>query len=407
MSSPLTVRDTRGRVLFHMEADDAELRDDSGKRVAVRAGKDEELHDLSLFAARRMDGALTLDLAPGDVVSGLAMRADFGIPGGWAEFIADEVSPVTYIAHDRGSFFCENVADGIQIVQAQANLVSAPTEVNPGFAATQFVAQGYALAARVPMPVWTNADFDMRKRTTRFLVDALRRGREARVAKQLTTAATFLAANQIAVTSGKWDGAASGAPVTDLFAALHASYLPADTLIMPEIAAPYFAYSGTGGVGGSGPQVRDFVQGGGQLPRILYAKAKQFSGGGPAYVWMPTGVGNIPLVRTTVHERYPLPTPRSGRKPPAKDWALDGRDFEPNDSITDIGTSHTLRWLGDSAKDGARVGGVLVREFEEPGLRGGGRVRWIVVAMNDIEITPSNTSGAGATVGAIITGAIA
>jgi hypothetical protein len=396
------VRDTRGRVLFRLEKDDAVPRDESGKIVGQRAGKDTQLKELALFAGMRM-ADLQLDLSPGDVVSPTTTRADFGIPGGWHEFVADEVSPVTYISHDRGSYFTENVTDGIKIVQAEMSLVGQQAEVHPGFTSTQFTTQGYALAARIPKATMANADFDLRKRTVRFLVDALRRAREARVATLLTTAGSYAAANQIAAVAG-WKTGTNPAPLTDLFKALQASYLPADTLILPEIADQYFRYSPYAAAYSTGAQIRDFVQGGGSLPSIRIARAKQLSGGSPAYIWMPLGTGNVALVRTTVHDD----AWKEWRKAHTKKKDDLGPEFdlqpvwEPNDAITDIGTSHTLRWLGEGAADGTRAGGVLVREFDDDTAIGGGiGTHWIVVAMNDLEIVPSNL------VGALITGAVA
>jgi hypothetical protein len=389
----LTFRDPRGRVLFHLDKDDDVPRGEDGKPIAQRAGKDAELVKLSRYAGKRMASVL-LDLGEGDVLVP-STRADFGMPDFRQDYIADLVSPVTFVKRDRGYYFTENIIDGIKIVQAQANPVGPQAELNPGFTATAFTTVGYALAAKLGANgqggVVDNADFDLKKRTVRFLVDALRRGREARVATLTTTATTFAAGNQIAAVA-KWNlSSGNPAPLTDLFKALQASYLPSDTLVLPEIAAQYFHYTN----GGTGAQIRDFVQGGGQLPRILYAKAKQFYNDSPAYIWMPTGLGNVPLVRTTVHDDGWI---KDWKKKPTPGPILYEPDWEPNDAITDIGTTHTLRWLGEhpNGKDSMRQYGVLVREYVDEQ-----RSTWIAVAMSDIEIVPSNL------VGAIITGALA
>lgn len=393
------VRDTRGRVLFRLEKDDAQPREaETGEVIAQRAGKESELRELALFAGMRM-ADLTLDLTPGDVVSPTTTRAEFSIPGGWREFIADLVSPVTYIEKDRGTYFTENVADALQIVEAHQSMIGNPAEVNPRYASTSFVTQPYAIAARVPAPTMGSADFDLRKRTVRFLVDQLRRARELRVAQQLTTAANFAAANQIAAGTA-WSGA-NPTQVANVFAALQASYLPADTIVLPENVAPYYAYTAAGS---TGLQVRDLVQAGIEMPHACMARAKMGTGGSPAYIWMPSGHGGVPVVRTVVHNEA-WRAWREARSAAKRNDLGPTYDLEPvwapNDRLTDIGTSHTLRWLGEGAIDGVRAGGVLVREFkEEPNLGGAGGVHWIVVAMNDIEIMPSNL------VGALITGAL-
>lgn len=382
----LRVRDSAGRVLCYLDADDARPRDDSGKVIAQRAGDDRELAELSRVAYRRMyDAPVQLDLAPGDVMQP-ATRADFGIPRA-RDYLADQVSPIVFVSRDRGEWYTENVADGIKLVVAIASLTGQQPEINPGFTATAFSTQGYAVAAKLSKRLCANADFDLRKRAVRYLVDVIKRARESRVATQLTTPGNWAPGNRIAA-AAKWNLASGNpSPLQDLFKALAASYLPADTLVLPEIAAQYFHYSG-----GTGLQVRDFVQGGGQLPRILYARALQLVNGAPGYVWMPTGLGPVPLVRTTVYDawwehhakdRAPLEHER------VPEWA-------PVDQETDVGSSATFRWRDGDA--GIRVNGILVRQYDD-----GHDVdtEWITVAVNDAEVQPSNQ------VGALITGALA
>jgi hypothetical protein len=360
----LRVRDGQGRVLFHLDGDNAVPRDSAGKVLGARAGKDSELTSLTKLAARWVSSAAPtlLDLAPSDVVQP-STQADYGIPDSSADCIADQVSPVKYVKNDRGYYFLESVGDAVRLVLGQVNLGGQQAEINPGFMATEFTTTGYALAARLPREVYGNADFDMKKRTLRFLSDSYRLARENRVATQLTTATSFAAANRIAA-GAKWNGGTNPSPLTDLFAALKASYLPADTLVLPEIAAPFFFYGP-----GTGLQVRDYVQAGGQLPRILFARSKTLFGGAPAYTWMPLGTGAVPLVRTTQN--------------------LDAA----------IGTAATFRWLGEEGARGTRVDGVLVREFVDKS--DSLAPTWLVLAVNDAEVVLSNQ------VGSIITGALA
>lgn len=384
------------RRLLHLEQDDGVLRDETGAVVGERAGKDKELLRLSRLAAKWMRAPTMMtsgDLAPSDVLRP-GTRAYYGIPNAEKDFVADEVSPVGFVDKFQGYYYVENVADQIKLRMFQASLTGQPPEVNPGFAATEFTTVGYAVACKLPQEVIGNADFPLRRQAVRYLVDLLRRAREARVATQLTTSTNFATANRIAAVA-KWDGGTNPAQLTDVFAALAASYMPADTLILPEIAAQYFYYTPAGS---TGAQIRDFIQGGGQLPRILYARAKQLYNKAAAYVWMPSGVGSVPLVRTTHHDAYWENHSWPKRRLPNKEEEEREPEWEMNDIFTDIGTSTTLRWLGDGGvRDGLRRHGLLVREYEEMTDRS----HWIVVAHNDIEIMPSNQ------VGAIITGAIA
>jgi len=385
----IRVRDARGRVLFHLEGDDAIPRDSAGKILAERAGADDETTKLTRLAARWMRGQALLDLGPGDVLEP-SMQADFGIPE--SDCIGDIVSPIRFVKRSHGYYFLENVADTIQLVVADVAASGGnPVEVQPGFTATKFTTVGRALAAKIPREVAGNADFDLKKRVLRRLVQALRLGRENRLAKLLTTSTNWAAGNRITAVA-KWNGGATANPLTDIFAALKASYLPGDTLILPEIAAQYYFSNA------SSTALRDYVQAYGPLPTALMARSKISYNGSPAYTWMPAGTGGVALVRTTMHREWPLRPKNSDDKP---HWA-------PNDPDTDIGTTETFRWLGEdgvlaqdlSAGDKtARVDGMLVREFVDRTTPSA--PTWIVVAHDDIEVMPSDQ------IGALITGALA
>jgi hypothetical protein len=388
----LIVRDAQGRILCRLEGDDATPRDEAGKVIAQRAGKDSETKTLTRLAAHWMSGGpALLDLGPSDVLKP-GTEAEYSIPDSTMGCVADRVSPVKFVKHDQGYWYTENVGDAIQLVITTVDTVGDPPELSPGYTATLFRTVGYALRVKLPRELLGNADFDLKKRATRRLCEALRLSREARVATLLTTSANYLAANRIAA-SAKWNST-TGAPLTDLFKALAASYLPADTLVMPEIAAQYF-YGNNGGT--TNPtQVKDYVQAYGPMPSVAMARSKQLYNGAPAYTWMPTGIGNVALVRTTTYDAYY--EHHNGKSVP---WNEPRPEWEPNDRETDIGTSATFRWLGDGGPDGLRVGGVLVREFLDKTSSGGTGDTWIVVAVNDIEVVVSNK------VGAIITGAVA
>lgn len=365
----LTVRDSKtGEVVFHVDTTEDVARDLSGRPVASRVDfRSADMDRKVAMAARWMargERQVLLDLGPADVQQP-ATRAEFGIPQ--LDCIADIVSPVTMVKHDRGYWFQESALDAIKPVNADIGADGTPATLTPGYSPVAFTTSGYALATQLPYDVINNADFDVRKRATRRLCEALRLSRELRAASLLTTAGSFASGNQITPVA-KWSAATGNpAPLTDLFAALKASVIPADTLILSENVAPYFHYSPYQGTAYStGAQIRDYVQGGGRLPRILMPTAK-YSVSAPAnaatpqYVWATGTTGwNVPLVRV-------------------------GSDPE-----TDTLTCRTFRWLGDeSVRDGAIKDGVLVREFDEPTTRS----RWIVVAHNDAEVIESNVVG--------------
>lgn len=384
----LRVRDARGRVLFHLEGDDALPRDEAGKILAQRAGSDAQTTDLTRLAARWMRTRVLLDLGTADVAKP-ETQADYGIPE--LDCIADNISPVRFVKRDRGVFFLEKIDNALHLAITDVSAAGGNTpEFSPGFAPTTFTTVAHGLATKLPREVLGNADFDLKKRVVRRLVQALRLARENRLATQLTTSGNWAAGNRITATA-KWNGGAACNPLADVFAALKASYLPGDTLVLPELAAQYYFQNQ------NSTALRDYVQAGGQLPYALMARSKISYGGSPAYTWMPSGTGNIALVRTTMHREWDC-TKKGCSNP---HWV-------PNDPDTDIGSSETFRWLGEGGvreedlgpgDKTARVDGMLVREFTD---RTSSKAEtWIVVAHDDIEVQPSNQ------VGALITGALA
>lgn len=354
----MLLRDLRGRPVGFLDGD--RVRDDTGKTLATVAGKDEDAANLAARAATWMsDRSVLMDLGIGDVAVP-STQADFGIPE--LECVADYVSPVKYVPHDRGYFFYEDVGDAVKLVVTDGVAAGGIAEVNLAINKTPFTTTGYGLVAKLPRQVVANADFDVKKRVMRRLCEGLRLQREVRIASLLTTAGNWPASNQTSAVA-KWNGGVNPAPLTDLFGVLGQSYLPASCLVLPENAAQYFHYV----PGSTGAQVRDFVQGGGQLPHICYARAKTLVGGNAKYVWSQTLPTNVVLTRV------------------------------PLDIETDIPTSMTFRWLGESGvRDGERVQGVLVREF----FSSEDDAWWITVAHNDIEVIVSNN------VGALIVGAL-
>lgn len=362
------VRSTDGTPLFVLDGDVG--RDSSGKPIVLRAGDDKQNVKLAAVAASAMtarartpledERTVLMDLANADI-SNPSTQAQFAIPPG--DFIADVVSQVKYVTHDRGYWYVENVTDAVQIVEPNVDANAAPPEINPAYGKTQFVTVGYALAAKLPRDVVANADWDIKRDAARLLANSLRLAREKRVASLLTTTANWPAANQVAVGANKWNGGSAPNPLGDMFSALSKSYLPANLMIMPEPVAPYFYANQFQNVSSGTLQtsVRDYVQSGGEMPRVLFARAKYFSGG-LTYVWAPALPYNVPVIRSP-------------------------------DSIP---SSVTFRWIGKEGNDGDMRDGMLVRTFTDPR----DNTDWIVVAHNDLEIQVSNQ------VGAVIVGAM-
>jgi hypothetical protein len=359
----LALRDPSGRLIGYLDGD--VIRDDSGKVTATRTGKDADAIALADKAQAWMEGRSILlsssDLSPLDVATAKT-QAEYGIPA--LDCIADRVSPVEFIKNKAGVVYAENVADAVSPPDASMGDDAQPQRIDPGYTPATFTTVGFGLAAMIPRLVGANADFDLKSRATHRIVQGLRLLREARVATLLTTAGSYATANQIAATN-KWDGGTNPAPLTNVFAALAASYLPANAIVLSENVAQYFYSQPTGDTAN---QVRDFVQAGGQLPTPIIARAKILSGGAIKYVWSTGATTNVPLVRVGMPDTIP--------------------------------TTRSFRWLGEAGtKDGTVRGGMLVREFTD-------RVsdtNFVVVSHDDIELiinTPTQ-------VGALITGALA
>lgn len=330
------------------------LRDESGKVLARAVDRGEQTRQLSNYAASWMDGRILMDLGPGDVATA-ATQADFGIPEN--DCVADTVSRVRLVSRDRGVYFVQSATDAISLPIADVDGTGAPGQISGNYTPVPFATKPYALAAKLPRMLVSNADFDVKARELRRLVEALRLGREKRVADQLTAPATWAAANRIAPGANKWNGGTTPNPLGDLFAALKAAYLPANTLVMSESVAPYFFTS----------TVQTFVQAGGRLPRIVVAGAQYLLNGAQVYAWGPASTVNVPLLRCP-------------DDPKAYPSAL------------------TFRWnVAPMSPGESVVNGISVRTFFDPRTDSD----YVVCAHNDTEVVLSNQ------VGAIISGAIA
>lgn len=361
------VYDEHGKLVAHVEAD--QLRDASGKRIGTREGADEPMRVLAKEAARRMTGRpVLMDIGQADVTAATAARFTVATPGR-PDYVADRVCPVRMVSHDRGTFFAETASDAVTMVEPSAGGAAGaqPVSISPGFVNTTFVTNPYALGALVPRRIKANADFNLERLTLRRLVQALRLAREQRVMTLLTTSGNFAASNRIAVVAGnKWNGGATANPLNDMMSALAASYLPANAMILPENVAPPFYVQPQASTG-----IRDYVQADGEMPEVLYARAKVKSGGALSYLWAPSytggtggaGASNVAVVRVS-------PDP------------------------DEISTAITCRWAGESP-DGEIVDGMVVRTFHVPA----NDADMLVVAHNDVEVILSNQ------VGAVIVGA--
>jgi hypothetical protein len=363
----LLVRDLAGRGLFYIDGDLKSLgdvaRDDSGKIIAARASEDSHVVKMAKSASRWMnrERKVLMDLGISDILTP-ETEAEYGIPV--TDAIADIVSAVKYVKHVQGVWYPEDAGQAIQPVVANASGDGQVGEMNSHWTPTTFYTVGYALAAKLPRQLVANADWDIKARALRRLVEGLRLNREIRVANLLTLSTSYAAANRIAA-AAKWNAGANNNPLYDLFKALLASYIPANTLVLSEAVEPYF-YAGPSGT--SPTSVRDYVQAGGKLPNVVIGRAKKSSGSSgitPAYVWGSLGTTvNTPLVRVA--------TPDT------------------------IATSMTFRWLGETA-DGETQDGMLVRTFKDKN----DDATWIIVAHSDTEVIVSSL------VGSLITGSLA
>ena len=364
---PIAVKDLEGKVVFYIDGEVA--KDANGKTVA----EPHSLRDLKADEKLGVVGSLLMrdrlstqegrqvlmDLAPGDVATAKTV-AEFGALADGC--VADTISPVRLIDHDRGVWYVEDPSDVVKIESGYAHGDGSPPVVNPAFNATSFITNGYALAAKLPRRTTSNADFDLKARSLRFLVEALRIRREVRVAQALTAPTAWRVSNTrtVAAGVGNWNGGASADPLADLFAALGLSAMPATHLVMPENIAPFFF------VPGASSRVRDYVQAGGELPKVLFARAPYKAAGVVTYAWAPyvAGTTSASLLLARVS-----PDPKM------------------------IQTASTFRWVGKS-QDGVLSEGVLVRTFFDPR----DECDWVVCAHNDYDalLTPTSVPQVGA-----------
>jgi hypothetical protein len=359
------VRGLDGKPLFLLEESVGRVAavalDDSGRVVAERVtGPAQLATKLATKAASWMtERAVLMDLGQSDVAVA-ATQAEFGIPT--LDCVADLASPLHFITHDRGVQYEEDAANAIEQDLPEESVSGGYGFLDSTWNSTSFVSTPYALGIKLSRPVLNNADWDLKARSLKRLVEKLRFMREIRVAKLLTTAGSYASGNQIAA-GVKWNGGTNTSPITDVFAALAASYLPATLLILPEVLEPFF-YNGPQGTATT--SIRDLVQAGGVLPRIAIARAKKMVSGAVQYVWAPSKPSGVALVRST-----------------------------PDDPDK-LMTSRTYRWIGQGG-DAENVQGMLVRFFEVKE----DNAFYLVVSHNDYEAIVDSH------VGAVITGAYA
>jgi len=362
MTNPIAIRDSETGKDTGLWMDADAIRDVNGKPLFPRIHDDKRQLTLTEKAAVWMsERKVLMDLAIGDVATAKT-QAEFGIDGN--DYIAEQVSPIDYVTHERGVWYTENVADSIALPLPPIAATGSPSELNPGYTSTSFVAVGYALKTSIPWRVIDNSDFDIKERATFRLCEGLKLAREYRLFLLLSNPNNWATANRIAVSAGKWNATPGVAqPLTDLFAALAASQLPVTSMILSEKVAQYFFNQQPGA--DQTTQVRDYVQAGGKLPNILYGAAR-FLSGGTNYVWSPGTTVNVPVIRSRADNKT-------------------------------LQTSRTFRWLGDTDEQSERRMGMLVREYRDDAAR----ADVVVVAHNDYEAMITNT------IGALITGAMA
>jgi hypothetical protein len=365
-SAGIPIRDPQGRVMFYLDARVSEtVRDENGKRVGAATNDG----DISLAKAgaallsgkdirRHGDGRLVLmDLGVGDVASATGNRANFVSTAN--DFVADLVAPVRFVSHSLGTYLSEDPRDSIQQTPIAAAAGAAVETADIRLVSQTFNAPSYGIGVRIPSQIAENADFDLQLSSLRRCILAIRLAREIRVANLVLNSANWAAGNIVAATA-KWNGGAAN-PLGDIFATRATSFLPPSTLVFSEAAEQYF-YANA-----NSTRVRDFVQAGGQLPRILVGRARTQTAGVPSFVWSPTTPSSAVLL------------------------------CDPADPKTDIGTIRTLRWLGlDSSPDGIEQDGLMVRTFTHNGFD------HVVVIHSDAEMMLTSPSN----IGALLTGVL-
>lgn len=408
----LTDANDRNKVIGYIDRDDGTIRDVNGKVEWCQLTDSEDFETNKMLAdhvcetwnkpiaakfagsqhgiryrdSSGRDRIIKMDLAPTDV------HVPGNLPGYAAgyhleEGVADEVCPVIMIPKEEDKFWTWNSSASFN--RAIPN-VGAPngnvTEVQPSGGFTSFATVAYALGAFVPTEVQANADapIDVNQKVMQRVIEALKLEREIRVANLLTNSANYASANVRTLASTfNWNGGSASAPITDMYAIMHASALQVSAFVMSRLVydawatnanvQKFIAYKNTVQAIPNADQVQTVLR----LPKIIVAEMKYNNASGVLdYVW-PSDASASDCVAVRLPKQMP-----------------------PSDQ-RDVATAMTARWAGGLQKGTpengygtaeAVSGGFMVRRYfrQSRGPRGG---QMVVACHNDAEVSTSTLVG--------------
>jgi hypothetical protein len=292
------------------------------------------------------------------------------------ECIADEVAPVTLTPFASDKFFNWDKDD---ILQDADDIVVGPggtvKEITPRLSSAAFQTVSYGIGAFVPNELQGNADspLSLQQAATARCLTVLKQARERRVAALVGTGGSWTGGYTTTLgATAKWNSGSASAPVQDIFALQEGSLSPVKTVIMSEPVYHGFAantnvqkffvsktntpaMAGDATNGAQAQSLADLIG----VQKVLVSRRKGKTASGYGYIWGSNAVG--------VYNEPSTPT---------------------NGQV--ISTARTFRWNGANGNvpDGAMVGGMMVRTYQDPtrGARGGQKV---VVVHNDAEVMTS------------------
>lgn len=283
--------------------------------------------------------------------------------------MADVVAPVLPVGKPTDKYWKFDIDDAFEGVVPDGGTGSgALPEISPRLANTQFTVQERALSGHVSTQTAAAADAALKiaLATSNRIFNALTINRELRVMALLTNSSNWDSACVNTLDSStKWKGGASSDPVKDLLTAIEASAMEPNGILMSrdsynafvqndKVKGYYFAKDNANAIPSPG-QLSSLLQ----LPPIYIASMKWKNNSGlRKYIW--TG--------KTVLFRIPE------QMPPA--------------TQDDLSTAVTFRWTTPDVKDGATVGGFIVRQYFDP-RRGSMGGNTMVVIHHDAEVQTS------------------
>lgn len=325
---------------------------------------------------------ITMDLGQADVHIDAALAIYAAGYNQW-EGIADIVAPLVPSDKASNKYFTWDKDD---IFQQVDDLVVGPNaqvmEISPRVSSSSFTTVGYGASAAVSTELLANADAPLNpeKAAMRRCLQAVKLGREVRVANQALTSSNWTGGYTTTLgATAKWNGGAASNPIQDIMTAIENSLTSVTHIALSERTWHDFFQNANVqkfvaskidapplGVVNAGDQLRiasDKLSALLGLPPFVIGRQKKKISGGYGYVWGD----NVALI----HADPGVPS--------------DGQS---------ISTMKTFRWTGadSGAVDGTMQGGFLVRSYYDP-RRGARGSKIVVVTHNDAEVTTSVYAG--------------